>query len=132
LARLSKTIPYIVRKTAKYINKKRTKRLALKEKEIVYLFRKNIKTKRLSNKLNYTKIGPYRIKEKLEPVTFKLELLKRIRIYLVFYISLLEPALSNIRLGLVHIDKEIKEPLYKIKEIIRFKAISDKLYYLVY
>ena len=57
---------------------------------MVYLLRKNIKTKRLSSKLDYTKLGPYKIEKKLEPVTFKLILLKKIRIYLVFYISLLK------------------------------------------
>jgi hypothetical protein len=50
----------------------------------------------------------------------------------VFYISLLEPALDNTRLGLVYIDEETKEPIYKVEEIIGFKAIDNKLYYLVH
>ena len=37
---------------------------------------------------------------------FRLELPKGIRIYLVFYISLLELALDNTKIGLVYIDKE--------------------------
>jgi hypothetical protein len=37
---------------------------------MVYLLRKNIKIKQLSNKLNYIKIGLYKIKKKLKSVTF--------------------------------------------------------------
>ena len=59
---------------------------------MVYLLRKNIKTTRPSNKLDHTKLGPYKIKKKLGPVTFELQVPKGIRIHLVFHISLLEPA----------------------------------------
>ena len=45
--------------------------------------------------------------EKLEPIIFKLELPLYMRIYLVFYISLLEKALKNIKRELVYINKEI-------------------------
>jgi hypothetical protein len=88
------------------VNKKRLERPNLKEEEIVYLLRKYIKTKRLSNKLNYTKLRPYKIKKKLGLVTFELEVPKKIRIYPVFYISLLERVLKNARLGLTEINKE--------------------------
>ena len=73
---------------------------------MVYLLRKNIKTKRPSDKLDHTKLEPFKIQEKLGPVTFRLELSAPIRIYLVFYISLLELALENARRGLVYIDEE--------------------------
>ena len=45
----------------KYINKKRFKRLDLKKGGIVYLLRKNIRTKQSSNKLNYTKLEFFKI-----------------------------------------------------------------------
>ena len=86
-----------MKRTIKYINKKRSKRLDFKKGRIVYLLRKNIKTKRSSNKLNYTKLKPFKIMKKLELVIFKLELLVYIRIYLVFYILLLEKILKNIK-----------------------------------
>ena len=74
---------------------------------MIYLLRKNIKTKRPSDKLNHTKLGPFKITEKLGLVMFKLELSTYIRIYLVFYISLLEKALENAKRELVYIDEEI-------------------------
>lgn len=90
-----------------YINKKRTTKLILKKREIIYLFRRNIKIKRSSNKLNYTKLELFRIKEKLELIIYRLELTKEIRIYSIFYIFLLKLVLDNARLELSYIDKEI-------------------------
>jgi ribosomal protein L11 len=56
----------------------------------VYLLTKNLKIKRLSQKLDYKKVGLFRIKRVKELVNFKLDLSKGTRIYLVFYILLLE------------------------------------------
>ena len=45
---------------------------------------------RLNNKLDYTKLGLYRIKKILGLINYKLDLLKKIRIYLSFYIFILK------------------------------------------
>jgi hypothetical protein len=74
---------------------------------MVYLLRRNIKIKRPSDKLNYTKLGLFKIIKKLGLVIYKLKILKSIRIYPVFYVLLLEPILKNARLGLVNINEEI-------------------------
>ena len=42
---LREDLEYIKKNIERYTNKKRSKRLDLKEKEIIYLLRKNIKTK---------------------------------------------------------------------------------------
>jgi hypothetical protein len=41
---------------------------------MVYLLRKNIKIKRPSDKLNHTKLGPFKIIKKLGLVTYRLEI----------------------------------------------------------
>jgi hypothetical protein len=64
-------------------------------RDIVYLLRKNIKTKRLSNKLDYKKLGPFKIKRKIGPINYKLSLPYIIKIYLIFYILLLKKVLLN-------------------------------------
>ena len=56
----------------------------------IYLLRKNIKTTKLSNKLDYTKLGPFRIRKILKLINSKLDLLIKIRIYLSFYILVLK------------------------------------------
>ena len=63
---------------------------------------------------------------------FRLELLVPIRIYPVFYISLLELALENARWGPVYIDEEIQELLYEVDYIIGYKLVQDKHYYLIH
>jgi hypothetical protein len=42
--------------------------------------------------LDAVKLGPFKILRQKEPVNYELELLKKIRILLIFYVSLLEPA----------------------------------------
>jgi hypothetical protein len=64
-------------------------------RDIIYLLRKNVKTKRLSNKLNYKKLRPFKIKRKIGLINYKLSLPYIIRIYLIFYILLLEKASLN-------------------------------------
>ena len=79
---------------ATYANKKRLKGPTLEEGDKVYLFRKNIKTKRLSDKLDYKKLGPFCITKKLSEINFRLSLPKTRR-HAVYHISLLEPAPVN-------------------------------------
>ena len=88
----------MVERLAKYVNRKRIEGPNLLEGDPVYLLRKNIKTIRLSLKLDYTKLRLFKIKEKKGLVTFILDLPKDIRIHLTFYISLLKPALKNAKL----------------------------------
>jgi hypothetical protein len=64
-------------------------------RDIIYLLRKNIKTKRLSNKLDHKKLGPFKIKQKIGPINYELSLLNIIKIYLVFHILLLEKVLLS-------------------------------------
>ena len=58
----------------------------------MYLLTKNLKTRILSKKLDYIKVGPFFIKEVKGLQNFELNLLKDARVYPVFYISLLELA----------------------------------------
>ena len=60
--------------------------------------RRNIKTKRLSDKLDFKKLRLFKIKKKLGLVIYKLTLPKDIRIYLVFYIVLLKKAPKNAKI----------------------------------
>ncbi len=78
-----------------YINRKKDKEFTLKEKDKVYLLKQNIKTKRLSNKLNHTKLKSFKILETKESINYKLNLSAFMQIHSVFYICLLKFADSN-------------------------------------
>ena len=129
---LKKDLKFITKRITKYTNKKRSKELDLKKGGIVYLFRKNIKTKRPSDKLDYIKLEPFKIKDRLRLVTFRLDLLEGMRIYSVFYISLLELVLDNAKLEPIQIDEKIQTPIYEVNKIIGYKEMREGHYYLVY
>jgi hypothetical protein len=58
----------------------------------VYLYIKNLRIKRLSKGLDYVKVGPFLISKQNGLVIYTLELLPDVKIYLRFYVSLLELA----------------------------------------
>ena len=96
----------IHRKTVENVNRKRSKGPDFQEGEKVYILRKNIKTIRPLGKLDHTKIGPYKIKRKLGPVTFEMELPAGMNIHPVFHKSLLEKAPPGAKPALIVIHEE--------------------------
>jgi len=67
----------------KYYNFKKSEGLDLKEGDKVWLLYKNFKLRWLSKKLDYIKIGPFKIVEKILEVMYRLDLLVKMKIYLV-------------------------------------------------
>ena len=105
------------KKIAIYSNKKRKNRPQLKERDKVYLLIKNIKSKRLSKKLDYVKVGPFLVKQQKGPVNYKLDLPKNTNIHLVFYILLLELADAQTPLQETFYFENKEE--YKVDRILR-------------
>ncbi len=70
----------------------------MKKEDKVYFLIKNIKNKRLNKKLNYIKIGLFSIKKNKGLINYKLNLLTDAKVYLIFYIFLLELVDFNIPL----------------------------------
>jgi hypothetical protein len=76
----------------KYANQSRMKGPSFKEGDKVYLIRKNIKTTRPNSKLDFKKIGPFRIQQKISDTNFRLSLPENMKIHPVFHVALLEAA----------------------------------------
>ncbi len=62
----------------------------LKERNKVYLLTKNLKTRKKSKKLDHIKVESFFIKVVKGSINYELDLPKDAKVFLVFYISLLE------------------------------------------
>jgi len=80
----------------KYYNLKKFEGLDLKEGDKVWLLYKNFKLRQLSKKLDYVKIGLFKIIAKISEVIYRLNLLAKMKIYLVQYIAILELVYRNL------------------------------------
>src|SRR5947209_18996881 len=69
--------------------------LSYKVEDEIYLSTKNLKTKRKSKKLDYKRIGLFKILEKIGSSAYRLELSESYRIHSVFHVNLLEPYVKN-------------------------------------
>ena len=84
----------------------------------MYLLTKNLKTKRPSKKLDYVKVGPFLVVEQRGPVSYRLDLPEDTKIYLVFYILLLEPAHPDTLLQkTLHVEPE-EETEFEVEKIV--------------
>jgi hypothetical protein len=61
----------------------------------VWLNRRNIQTTRPSSKLDYKRLGRFRIIKKVSSHAYKLDLPDSMRVHPVFHVSLLEPASAD-------------------------------------
>ena len=78
--------------------KKVFKGLNLKRGNKVYLLTKIFESKWPSKKLDYIKMGLFKIINKIIEVLYRLDLLLKIKIYLVYYIIILKPIYGNYEL----------------------------------
>ncbi len=111
-------IQFFAERNAYYYNNYRLEGPRLKKGDKVYLLRRNIKTTRLSDKLDYKKIGLFEIKAKIRKVNYRLKLFKHMRIYLVFYVALLELAPHDVLTIVLQLSEENELIEYKVEDII--------------
>ena len=70
----------------------------------MWLIHKNFKSRRLSKKLDYIRLGLFKIVAKILEVTYRLDLLAKMKIYLVQYIVILELVYRDIKLLVYKVD----------------------------
>ena len=118
---LQGAVVFIQKRIKRYYNLKVSKGLDLKEGDKVQLLYKNFLNKRLSKKLNYIKLGLFKILRKITEINYKLDLLAKIKIYLVQYITMLK---------LVY--REYKPPLYKVNMYRGYKEDKQEIQKVIY
>ena len=115
---LSLNIQFLNEQMASYTNKKRSQEPSFKKGDRVYLIRKNLKTKRPSDKLDWKKFGTYEILEKVSSLNYKLKLPKGSRLHPVFHISLLEPAQKDAPLETLDAKDKNEADVYNVERIL--------------
>src|SRR3954468_13985080 len=111
-----------------YYNKKRSKGLDLKEGDKVFLLTKFLRIKRLSKKLDFKRVRPFRIVKKVANSNYKLLLPNIIKVRSkVFYISLFELVPINVRLDISARFEDEEEEEYEVEEIRDLKLYGNKL-----
>ena len=117
----------------KYYNLKKFEGLDLKKGDKVWLLHKNFKLRRLSKKLDYVKIGLFKIAKKILEVIYKFDLPAKIKIYLVQYIIMLELVYKDLVLLVYKEDtyKSQEEDKWLFKKIISYEEVDNKIWYKV-
>ena len=129
---LNKKIEFLNHRSFYYYNKYKLEGPNLRKKDHVYLLRKNLKTKRPNDKLDYKKFGPFFIKRYIKNTSYKLQLLSNIKIHLIFHILLLEPAPEGAPERLLpEINPGTQEQKYEVEAILTHRKIRKKDQYLV-
>jgi hypothetical protein len=94
----------------------------LKERDKVYLIRRNIQIKQPNTKLDHKKLGLFKIKRIVGLVNYELVLPKTINIYPVFHISFLKLVLLGVLLvPIIEIELVNSNIKYEVKEILDHK-----------
>ena len=101
----------------KYYNQKKLKGLTFSEKNIIYLATKNIITKRPSKKLDHKYLKPYKVTKRISKNNYQLNLPLKVRIYPIFYISLLKDAINVELISTGRDNVKVNEKEYEIKKV---------------
>jgi RNase H-like domain found in reverse transcriptase/Reverse transcriptase (RNA-dependent DNA polymerase)/Chromo (CHRromatin Organisation MOdifier) domain/Integrase zinc binding domain/Integrase core domain/Aspartyl protease len=128
---LKSDITFLNARMAMYANKKRVKGPTLKEGDKVYLWRRNIKTKRQSKKLDFLKIGPFRVRSVKGNVNYELALPKGMNMHPIFHISLLEPADQETPLETKAVATDETTQEYEVEKIIDMAVEDGQNKYLI-
>lgn len=102
----------------------------------VWLLRRNIKTTRPCDKLDYRRLGPFSVSEQINPVAYRLHLPESMKIHPVFHVSLLEPYKTVDIQGRrqmppppIEVDNNEE---FEVEEILDSRRCRNKLEYLVH
>jgi hypothetical protein len=129
---LATDIQFLNERSAAYANKNRSMEPPLKRGDKVYLLRKHIKTKRPSDKLDFKKLGPFKVLEEIGTVNFRIQLPKGSKLHPIFHISLLEPARGNAPVALdSELQPEHDADVYDVETILDSRKVNNAVQYLI-
>jgi RNase H-like domain found in reverse transcriptase/Reverse transcriptase (RNA-dependent DNA polymerase)/Integrase zinc binding domain/Chromo (CHRromatin Organisation MOdifier) domain/Retroviral aspartyl protease len=128
---LQHELSFVQQRMTHYANQKRLKGPTFQRGDMVYLIRRNIKTTRPSDKLDFKKLGPFPIVKVISQTNYELSLPKGMRIHPIFHISLLEPAPADADIqDSIEVIPEQEEE-YEVERILDTEWKDNEIKYLV-
>jgi len=131
---LTELIKVVQNQQARYYDAKH-KRVEYRVGDKVWLLSPYIRTQRPSKKLDWKRLGPYPVLERIGTQAYRLKLPPSMKIHPVFHVSLLDryvesdiPARTQPPPPSVIIDNEVE---YEVEQILDSKLIRKRLFYLV-
>jgi len=131
---LTELIKMTQNQQAKYYDAKH-KRVEYKVGDKVWLLSQNVRTQRPSKKLDWKRIGPYPILERIGTQAYRLKLPPSMKIHPVFHVSLLDRYIESDLPGRVQpppppviIEDQIE---YEAEEVLDSKIMRRRLFYLI-
>jgi len=124
---LCKLVKIIQERIKLYYNKKKSEGPDFKKRDKVWLLHKNFKNWWLSKKLDYVKLELFKILAKILNFIYKLDLPVRMKIYLVQYIAIIEPAHGDIEPPLYKMEtyRGQEEDKWDVQKVVNYKEIDD-------
>jgi hypothetical protein len=130
-AMLKEELEFVRTRMKQYYDKHRLEGPRLERGDKVYLISRNLRTKRPSRKLDFRKIGPFKVDERISDNNYRLSLPTTMRVRThVFHVSLLEPAPRNARLA-TDVEAEDEEEEWDVEDILDSRITKGRLEYLV-
>ncbi|EAQ87652.1 hypothetical protein CHGG_04271 [Chaetomium globosum CBS 148.51] len=126
-AMLKEELEFVRTRMKKFYDRNRLEGPRPEEGGKVYLISRNLRTKRPSRKLDFRKIGPFKIDKKISENNYALALpsAKELR-DTVFHLSLPEPAHKNARLD-KGVEAEDEEELWDVEEILDSRITNGQV-----
>ena len=98
---------------------------------MVYLAIKNIITKKPSKKLDYKYLKLYKVTKRILKNNYQLDLPPKVRIYLIFYISLFKNVINVKFISTGRDNVKVNEEKYEVKKVFNTRNYQGKIEYLV-
>ena len=128
---LRKELEFVAERMKEYYDRHRLEGPRLERGDKVYLSARNLRTKRPSEKLDFKKLGPFVIEEKISTSNYRLSLPDTMKVRTnVFHISLLELAPPDARPAIQQ-EAEDEEEEWDVEEILDSRIVDGELQYLI-
>jgi Reverse transcriptase (RNA-dependent DNA polymerase)/RNase H-like domain found in reverse transcriptase/Integrase zinc binding domain/Chromo (CHRromatin Organisation MOdifier) domain/gag-polyprotein putative aspartyl protease len=131
---LIELIKVVQNQQAKYYDAKH-KRVEYKPGDKVWLLSSNIRTERPHKKLDWKRLGPYLVLERIGTQAYRLQLPPSLKVHPVFHVSLLDRYNESEIPGRVQpppppviVDNQ---PEYEVEDVLDSRILRNRLYYLV-